>query len=310
MPSIDELAIFARVADRNGITAAATTLGLTPSAVSKALARIEDRLGVRLFNRTTRSIVLTDEGRRFYERASRLLADLEEAESEIRGRAQALKGRLHLSVPVAFGQHVLVPMLPEFRARYGDLGLDLDLNDRVVDLIDEGIDVSIRFGRLRDSSLTARRIGAFTRVVCAAPEYLARRGTPKTPEELLNHDCLIFGRTIQDRLNVWPFDGPGGPRDIVLDRPLVARDGETLLRLTLNGLGIMRLARFVAAPEIRACRLVPLLEEYHRPEVTVISAVYPHRRHAAPKVTAFVDFLAERLGPTPPWERPSTAAAA
>lgn len=301
--SLDDLAIFARAADLGSLTQAARALGLTPSAVSRSLARLEERLGTRLIQRTTRRMALTDEGSRFHQRVLRLLGDLEEAEAEAGGRAGTPSGMLHVSTSIGFGTHQLLPLLPELRRRYPRLHLDLDFNDRRVDLVAEGIDVGIRFGALGDSSLIARKIGWTTRIVCAAPAYLARRDMPGSPDDLAQHDCLIFRDADVAHLNRWPFRTPEGRREIAVTGPYLLGDGETLYRLAEAGLGIARLSRFVAEAALRDGRLVPLLENCHIDDQIPLHAVYPHRRHLPPRVSAFTDFLVERFGPIPPWER-------
>jgi DNA-binding transcriptional LysR family regulator len=300
--SLDDLTTFARVADMGSLTQAAAALGLTPSAVSRSLARLEERLGARLLHRTTRRVALTEEGAQFHRRVVQLLGDLEEAEAEARGHADAPIGTLRVSTSIAFGTHQLLPLLPDLRRRYPRLRIALDLDDRRVDLVAEGVDVAIRFGALGDSSLIARKIGWTTRIICAAPAYLARNGLPETPDDLSRHDCLVFRDPAIAHLNRWPFRTPAGRREIAVTGPFMLGDGETLYRLALDGLGVARLSRFVADAALRDGRLVPLLASWQIDDQTPLHAVYPHRRHLPPRVSAFVEFLVERFGAKPAWE--------
>jgi DNA-binding transcriptional LysR family regulator len=300
---LDDLATFARIADLGSLTRAGRALGMTPSAVSRSLRRLEGRLGTTLVHRTTRHVALTEEGARFHRRVQRLLADLEEAEAEARGQGGAITGTLRISTFTSLAPHQLLPLLPEFMARHPALKVDLDLSDRRVDLVAEGIDVGIRLGTLGDSALIARKIGWTTRLVCAAPAYLARRGRPKTPHDLTDHDCLAYRDPGLTHLNAWPFDMPEGRIMVPISGPIAASDGEAVYKLTVAGLGIARLSRFVAAAEIRAGRLMPLLQDFEVKDEAPLHAVYPDKRHLPPRVSAFVSFLAERFLPVPPWEK-------
>jgi DNA-binding transcriptional LysR family regulator len=301
--SFGDLQTFARAAELGSLTRAAQALGLTPSAVSRSLQRLEERLHTRLLYRTTRSVALTEEGVRFHQRVLQLFSDLEEAEAEARGKPGYISGVLRISTFTAFGPHQILRLLPEFTRRHPALKIDLDFSDRRVDLVAEGIDVAIRLGTLADSSLVARKIAWATRVVCAAPAYIERRGAPKTPQELADHDGLGFRDPGLIHLNDWPFDTPAGRISVPISGPIVAGDGDTVFRLAESGLGIARLSRFVAASGLRDGRLVPLLQEYEVPDQTPLHVVYPHKHHLPPKVAAFVDFLIEKFGPVPPWER-------
>lgn len=302
--ALDEYRLFARTVELGGLTHAARALGLTPSAASRSLQRLEDRLGTRLLYRTTRKVTPTEEGVRLHRRILRLLEDLEEAEAEARGRAETPSGTLRVSMLTAFGIHLMLPLMPEFRARHPDVRLHLDFTDRRIDLVAEGIDVAIRLGELDDSRLVARKLAWTTRLVVAAPSYLARRGTPRTPDDLRDHDCLVFGDSVLVHLNRWPFATPAGRREIDISGPFTIGEGETQYRMVEAGLGIARLSRFVTDRALRDGRLVPLLQDWAVDEEIGIHAVYPHRRHLPTRVSCFVDFLAERFGPVPPWEVP------
>jgi DNA-binding transcriptional LysR family regulator len=298
-----EMAAFVRVVEAQGFSAAAPALGLTPSAVSKLVTRLETRLGVRLLQRTTRALHLTADGEAFYEQARRIVGEIAALEAELTDRRGTPQGLLRVTTSLAFSTHQLAPSIGEFLERYPAVQLELIPTDRVVDLVEEGVDIAIRVGRLADSSFMARKIGEDVRLVCAAPAYLARHSRPERPEELVRHNCIVS----RDRahLNRWPFliDGPDGQqvREIEVKGRIAISDGEGQLRLALQGLGIVRLTRLTVAGAIRSGELVSLLKDFSAEEPVPIHAVYPHRRHLAPKVTAFADFIREKFTP-PPWE--------
>jgi DNA-binding transcriptional LysR family regulator len=294
-----EMAAFVKVVDTRGFSAAAPGLGLTPSAVSKLVTRLETRLGVRLLQRTTRALHLTGEGEAFYAAARRIVGEIAALESEIAGQAGTPQGLLKVTTSLAFATHQLTPVIAEFLARHPLVQLDLLPTDRVVELVEEGIDVAIRVGRLADTSFMARKIGEDKRLICAAPAYLARYGTPQQPHDLAQHTCI----TARDRphLNRWSFRLDGELSEIEVSGRVSVSDGEAQMQLALQGLGIVRLTRLTVAQAIRDGRLVSLLDDFSADQPVPIHAVYPHRRHLAPKVSAFVNFLVEKFTP-PPWE--------
>ncbi len=298
-----DLAVFVRAVESGGFTAAARTFGLTPSAVSKLITRMETRLGVRLLNRTTRRVHPTAEGERFFQRAQRILADLEEAESELTSSLASPRGLLRMHVSVAFGLHQLAPMLPTFAARYPEIELMLDVSDRVVDLVDEGVDIAVRIGPLPDSTLVARHICDIERVICAAPAYLKRRGTPKTPEDLLAHDCLrLF---TQPALSHWPFKDPqtqGGVRTLEIQGRFSANNAESLRQMAIDGLGIVRLTDLTVGSALQSGALRPILTDVNHIEPVPLSALMPPGKQRLPKVSAMVDFLVEHFA-SAPWRR-------
>jgi DNA-binding transcriptional LysR family regulator len=294
-----EMAAFVRVVDAKGFSAAAPALGLTPSAVSKLVTRLEARLGVRLLQRTTRAIHLTEEGGAFYEQAQRIVGEIEALESRIVDRRGTPHGLLRVTTSLAFATHQLTPVLPEFLARYPEIQFALLPTDRVVDMVEEGVDVALRIGRMADTSFVARRIGEDRRVICATPDYLARHGTPTRPEELLRHNCILSRE--RSHLNRWAFRIDGEIREIEVTGRLAVDEGDAQLQLALQGIGIVRLTRLTVAQAVRTGGLVSLLPEFSAEQPLPINAVYPHRRHLAPKVPAFVDFLIEKFTP-PPWE--------
>lgn len=304
-----EMAAFVRVVEAGGFSAAARELRLSPSAVSKLVARLEDRLGARLLQRTTRSLGLTDEGRLFLGRAREILEEMEAAEELVRDARLRPRGLLRVSLSHGFGMSQVVPLLPAFRERCPEVELQLAFADRRVDLVGEGHDVAIRLGEVAEEGLVARRLGEHRRFVCAAPSYLARRGVPATPADLAGHDCILFEGP--ERLNRWPFRRPDGSVERVRVAGRYRSDnGDALHALLLGGAGIAWSAEFLAAPDLLAGRLVRVLADHEAPLQTPIHAVYPQRRHLPGKVRALIDFLVERFAPVPPWRRHPAGAAA
>ena len=294
-----EMAAFVRVVDSKGFSAAAPALGLTPSAVSKLITRLETRLGVRLLQRTTRALHLTQEGEVFYAAAQRIVGEIETLEEQITGHSGTPQGLLRVTTSLAFASHQLAPVLSEFLARHPLVQLDLLPTDRVIDMVEEGVDIAIRIGRLADTSFMARKIGEDKRLICAAPSYLARHGTPRRPEELARHNCIVSRERAY--LNRWAFKIDGQVSEIEVGGRVAISEGEMQMQLALQGIGIARLTRLTLARAIRDGALVPLLDDFSADEPVAIHAVYPHRRHLAPKVPAFVNFLIEKFTP-PPWE--------
>ncbi|HEY9346925.1 MAG TPA: LysR family transcriptional regulator [Inquilinus sp.] len=293
--------VFAQVVDSRSFSAAAVRLGLSKSAVSKQIAKLEDRLGARLLNRTTRTLSPTDAGQDFYERCIRVAREVEEAERAITHLSAEPRGLLRLNAPASFGREYLAPLVPEILARWPELRIEALFEDRFVDVVAEGFDLVIRITRLQDSSLVARRIASCRRLVCAAPSYLARRGVPRTPAELLQHDCILYSYATDQ--NEWEFVGPDGRLETVrVDGRLRANNAEVTLAALLAGAGLALSPDFIVGPDIAAGRLVPLLTDYENP-FGAIYAVWPHNRNLAPKVRAVVDFLVERFAAEPIWER-------
>jgi DNA-binding transcriptional LysR family regulator len=295
MDTTNDMRAFVRVVEYQSFSAAAVVLGLTPSAVSKLVSRLEDRLGVRLLHRTTRRLALTSEGEVYFARARQILADIEEVEAEVTRSRGSPRGRLHVHTSNAFGVHQLAPALPEFLMRYPDIEVELSITDRIVDLVGERADVAIRGGPIADTSLSARKIGEFERTICAAPSYLARRGVPRTPAELASHVCVVAA-PMPSR---WPFRTRTG-LDLVEIMPRVTTDnGEAALRLALGGAGIARLADVIIGEPIRSGLLVPLLTDVHHTELLPLSAIYLAGRHRLPKLRVFLDFLVEQFASAP-----------
>ncbi len=288
-----EMEVFTRVVEQGGFSAAARALAMTPSAVSKLVARLEARLGLRLFNRSTRQLQLTAEGRVFYERSVRVLADLADAE---RGAAanDAPRGRLSVNANVPFGEAALLPLVPAFLARYPEVTLDIVLTDEVIDLIEHRTDVAVRAGPLRNSTLVARKLGATRKSILASPAYLARHGTPRSPADLARHNCLGFNRT--RTLNTWPLLQGGQPVSVSAVGNAQVSDGASLQRLAVAGVGLARLALFHARDDIAAGRLVPVLEDFNPGDLEEIHAVFlGHGGWLPARVRVFLDFLVENV---------------
>jgi len=292
-----EMAVFSAVAEAGGFSAAARRLHLTPSAVSKLIARLEDRLGTPLFTRSTRRLQLTAEGVLYLERVRRILAEMDEADRLVGSGAGAVpRGRLRVSASVAFGECCILPLAPEFLALYPQVELDISLTDAVVDLVDDRTDIAIRIGALRDSSLKARKLLETRRVITAAPDYIKRHGLPRTPQDLAAHNCLRFN--FRRTLDEWPFRDPqtGTGFAVAVAGNAHGNNGVILRQLALSGLGLARLGSFHVADDIAAGRLVTVLEDYNPGDIELIHAVYVGHEQLALRVRAFIDFIAGRIG--------------
>jgi DNA-binding transcriptional LysR family regulator len=286
--------------DRGNFSLAASDLGITPSAVSKLVSRLEDRLGVRLLERSTRRLALTPEGETFLARARRIVADIEEAEAEVARVRGAPRGKLRINSGTAFGLHQLTPSLAEFLARYPEIDIELSITDRLVDLIEEQSDIAVRSGHIPEGPFVQRKLADLQRVICAAPAYLARRGTPKVAADLKGHDCIVVAGP---GLNRWPFKTRGGI-EVVDVRPRVTTDdAEAALRLAIEGAGIVRLSDVIVGRPLRHGELVALLTDIHHVEPFPLSAIYPAGRNRLPRVAVFLEFLHERFGHAP-WRLP------
>jgi len=287
---LGEMEVFTRVVERGGFSAAARVSGLTPSAVSKLIARLERRLGVRLLVRTTRKLQLTPEGAAFYERAARILDEIAAAEQEA-----APRGRLRVNASVHFAMAHLLPLVPRFLAEHPQMSIEVTVTDRVVDLMEERADVAIRVGPMRESRLVARKIAKSGAMVVASPAYLARAGTPTTPEDLAGHNMLGFSFT--RILEGWPFlDGKGGTVSVPPRGNALVSDGEAMQLLARAGLGLARIAAFQVRDDVAAGRLVPVLEHLNPGDAIDVHAVYVGG--AGPlsaRIRAFVDFLAHHV---------------
>ena len=292
---------FARVVESGSFSHAARDLHMTPSAVSKMIGRLEDRLGVRLLSRTTRKLSLTEEGRAFYQRVTPMLAEVEEAEETVSLSTAEARGVLKVNSSTAFGQYQIVPLIPAMLEKYPSLQVQLTMTDSIVNLVEEGFDVSVRIGTLTDSSLIARKLGVAHRVLVAAPSYIERHGAPTCPEDLKDHECLKL--SIPTSLNKWEFTTADGPRTVEVKGRFEADNAIALHEAALAGIGLFRAASFVVGDDIKAGRLIPVLDTFEISDDPGIFAVWPHNRNLSAKVRAFVDTLVDAFSPIPPWER-------
>lgn len=291
-----EMEVFVEAVEQGNFTAAGKRLNLSPSAVSKVITRIEERLGARLLLRSTRALQVTPEGEIYLQRALRIVAEIEETERVVAsGAAAAPRGRLRVNSSVGFGTRYIVPLVPRFLACYPEVRLDLSLADNVIDLIEDRADVVIRTGPMRDSGLKARKLGESRRVVVASPDYLARHGIPATPDDLTRHNCLGFN--FRSSLNEWPFRYPGvaGVAGKAVFGNVEANNGSTVRQLCLAGLGLARVGQFHVQSDLDQGNLVAVLEPFNPEDLEMIHAVFVGHDYLAPRIRAFVDFLAGRV---------------
>lgn len=285
-----QMQTFVAVVDSGSFVAAADGLGLSKAAVSRHVGELENRLGVRLLQRTTRRLSLTEDGRVFLARSRELLDDLHEAESELSSRGGAAQGDLRINAPVSFGIRHLAPLWGPFQARFPKVRLDVTLADRVVDVVEEGYDLAIRIGTLGDSSLVSKRLATTRIVLCASPEYLRQHGRPEHPGDLARHHTINY--SYWSGGGEWRFDGPEGVARVRVRPRLLSNNGETCVAAALQHQGIALQPAFLVGEDIKAGRLVELMPQY-RSLVLGVHAVYPSRKHVAPKVRALIDYLAE-----------------
>ncbi|HEY6641684.1 LysR family transcriptional regulator [Povalibacter sp.] len=301
MQSLTDIAIFVKVVELSSFTAAADALEMSQPVVSKSVTRLEEKLGARLLNRTTRRLSLTEAGSELYRRSVRALEEIENAELEVARFQTEPRGTLRVSAPMSFSILQLGSKLQTFLDRYPGVHLELSLDDRQIDLIEEGFDVAIRIANLRDSSLVARKIVPCRQVLCASPAYLKKHGTPERPEDLLEHNCILY--SFLSHAREWRLvDEQGETHVVPLKGSLQTNNGLVNRAACVSGAGIVMLPTFYVGEQLRSGELVPLLCKF-RPIDIAIYAVYPERRNLSPKVRAFVDFLAETFGPEPEWEK-------
>lgn len=299
MADLNEMAVFVKVAEELSITGAARAMGLPKSTVSRRLARLEERLGVRLIHRTTRNLNLTEVGVAFYERCARLIAEAEEAELTVSELQQFPCGHLRITAPSTFAVAFLRPIVTEFMVQFSDVTVELMLSSRVVNVIEEGFDLAIRVGRLEDSTLVARKLGPIVVNLYASPHYLTAHGSPTTPDELAQHECLILGGGSPH--DEWRLEGPENEQvSVSVQGRLVVNDMMFLRDATAAGMGIALLPSFLCSEQIQAGTLQQILPGWRPPE-NAIYAVYPSRRYLSAKVRVFLEFLIEQLSPTAPW---------
>lgn len=303
-PDLNEVTLFLQVAEHHSLSAAARAIGLPKSTVSRKLSRLEERLGVRLLERSSQKLRLTEAGSTFHEHCAEVLARIAEAEAAVSGLQASPRGRLRVSAGMDFGTWVIGPLVQEFLQLHPLISVELVLSDRTVELVGEGFDVAIRIGPVRESSLVARRLALTAGTLCASPAYLARAGTPRAPEELTSHACIIFSSLPHSEK--WTFTGPQGPSTVQITGRLNVNSLQLVREAALAGLGLARLPLFACWQELDEGRLIRVLPEWSTAKRTV-HAVYPSRRLPA-KARAFVDFLHSRLPHAPGVESPSSEA--
>lgn len=295
MDKLNDFTLFVRSAQTLSFSETARQLGMSPSAVSKAIQRLEERLGVRLLNRTTRSLSLTEDGSAFFDRARQILDEIEEAEADISQSKVIPRGKLRLDLSVALGKMHILPALSQFIAQNPEITLDVSLSDRNIDLIEEGIDATVRVGTGINNRLILRPVGIAKFVTCAAPVYLKRYGTPKTPADLLNHQCVNFVYPQTRRSYQWGFQDNGETLQLAIPETLRIDDAEAMLDAAINGMGIVQVLNYVAGSAIANGQLKPILSEYTTDVEMPIAVVYPQKKHLSAKVRAFVDFMRELI---------------
>ncbi len=304
MDRFEDLKAFVAVVEAGSFTAAAERLDLAKSAVSRRVSALESRLGVQLLRRTTRRLNLTDTGRGFYERSARILADLDEAESAVAQQHGELRGELRVALPLSFGVRHMSRPIAEFSRRHPLVTFDIDLNDRRIDLLQEGVDLAVRIGRLADSSLIAKRLFEARTVVCGSPAYFETRGRPRTLGDLEQHDCLVYANLPEPTRWVCR-DSEGQTHRIDVSAAMTASSGDFLCAAAAEGLGIAMQPTFIAGDSISRGELIPVLTDYDWP-VTPAYAIYPPTRHLSYRVRAFIDYLADYFSTTPYWDKECT----
>ena len=293
MDRFSGMAVFVEVVDASSFAGAARRLSMSPAMVSTHIQALEQRLGVRLLNRTTRRVSVTEIGQDYYERSLRILADMEEAERAAGDLQTAPRGVLRVTTSVSSGTRFLGPAIADYLANYPDVSIELSLDDRYIDLVEQRFDLAIRMGHLADSSLIARKLGSVGSVLCASPAYLETKGVPQTPRDLAGYNCLVY--THATRQNVWRFfDKDGGEQVVRISGRFLANNGDVLLNLALKDAGVVLLPRFIAESDLKTGSLVRLLPEYETPQIPV-NAVYPHSRYVSAKTRTFIDFIAARF---------------
>ncbi len=299
MDPLDGIAAFARVVDSGSFSAAARRLNISKSAISAHVQRLEERLGIRLLNRTTRRLSLTEAGAAYYRHCARILVEAEAAEQAASALQREPRGTLRISAPDSFGWMHVAPAIPAFLSRYPALAIDIKLSSAYVDLVDEGLDLAIRIGILEDSALVVRKLASSRRVLCAAPAYLRERGTPRKPDDLADHNCLCADLLTWG--DEWRLAGKHGEVRVTVGGSFRSNNAEMLRAAALDGIGIAALPTWAVAGQLRSGMLRRVLTAWEAP-VGTIYAVYPGNRLMSMKVRAFVDHLARRFGRTPYWE--------
>ncbi|MBB4274646.1 LysR family transcriptional regulator [Rhizobium mongolense] len=297
MTNLGDLEIFAKVVSTGSMSLAGRVLGFSPAVVSKRIKRLEDRVGTRLLQRTTRQISLTEAGQGFYDRVLGILAGLEEAEYYISGRSALMHGTLKISAPTSFGRMHIAPHLKAFMDAHPELAINLVLTDELSDIVGGGFDLAIRIAELTDSSLVARRLAPVRRLLCAAPTYLKMHGMPQSIDDLKNHRCLPAHNN-----DLWRLEGPGGAMSLRPEGMLVTNSSEVIRETVIAGLGIALRSTWDIGEELKSGNLVQVLPAYEGSRNLALSAVYPSRQFLPAKVRLFIDYLADLYGPVPYWE--------
>jgi len=297
MTNLGDLEVFVRVIAAGSMSTAARDLGLSPAVVSKRIKRLEDKLGTRLLQRTTRQISLTEAGQGFHERVLTVLGGLEEAEAFASGRSSEVNGTLKISASTSFGRMHVAPHLKPFMEAHPDLAINLALSDEFTDIVGGGFDIAIRIAELNDSSLVARKLAPVRRVLCATPRYLAEYGTPETLDDLKKHRCLPAHNH-----DSWRLEGPTGPVTLRPEGMLITNSSEVIREAVIAGLGIALRSTWDVGPELRSGALQVVLRDFHASHRVGVFAVYPSRRFLPQKVRVFIDHLAALYGSVPPWD--------
>jgi DNA-binding transcriptional LysR family regulator len=297
MTNLGDLEVFASVAASGSMSLAAKELGLSPAVISKRIKRLEEKLGARLFQRTTRQISLTEAGSGFYQRVLAVLEGLEEAEDFVSGRSNNLTGTLKVSASTSFGRMHIAPHLRGFMERYPDLAINLVLSDEFTDIVAGGFDLAIRIADLADSSLVAKRLAPVRRVLCASPSYVDRHGAPQSVDDLKNHRCLPAHNN-----DLWRLIGPDGPVQFRPEGMLITNSSEVIREAVISGLGIALRSTWDVGQELKDGRLVQLMPAFEGSRHITLSAVYPSRSFLPAKVRLFIDYLAALYGPAPYWD--------
>ena len=299
MDRIEQLHIFARVAHSGSFTQAADQLGLPRATVSLAVQQLESRLGTRLLARTTRRVALTQDGQALLERAQALVADMQELEQQFRPQGGALSGRLRVDMPSRIARRLVAPALPGFFALHPGVEVELGSSDRAVDLVQEGVDLALRVGTPPASSLVARPLGQLRMVNCASPDYLARCGTPRSPQDLARHQAVNYASPTSGRVEPWEWQQAGQVHTLVLPGSVAVNNAETYIACCLAGLGLIQVPAFDVREHLQSAELVEVLPDWPAPAMPM-QLLYPHRRHLSRRLQVFSQWLAEVLAPC--WE--------
>jgi DNA-binding transcriptional LysR family regulator len=300
MDRMTSMSTFVKVVESGGFSAAARALGMSPSMATTHVQALEERLGVRLLNRSTRKVSLTEVGHAYYERCLQILAEADDADQVAQALQSNPRGTLRLNTSVAIPPF-LAPVIAEFTALYPDVTISMTMTDRMIDMVEEGFDLAVRNMTVPDSSLISRRVATFRFVVVGAPSYLAARGIPKQASDLAQHNCLIYSRSAGG--NEWRFAGPDGEQSIPVSGNLLANSDNALRLAAVHGQGLALVPSYLVIDEIKSRRLVPVLSEFLQTE-HAINAIYPHRRHLSAKVRSFIDLLAKHFHDDPAWADP------